>query len=95
MFNIGDKVSWQCRNKYRSNPRAQASFYTYEGEIASMSPLAATFIYCGRDDNGKDVAKQGSQEFRQLRNGKYIPKHEDRDDPKGRLYLTLLVEEAA
>jgi hypothetical protein len=90
MFKVGDQVSWQCRNKYRSNPRAQASFYVYEGEISSIAPLTATFQYAGRDEQGRDVAKTGTQQFRQLKNGKYIPSSEDRDDPKGRLYLKVI-----
>ena len=93
-FKIGDRVSWQARNKYRSNPRAQPSFYCYEGEIDCVSPLTATFRYAGRDELGRDVAKTGRCEFRLLKNGKFIPKNEDRDDGKGRLYLTKIVEAA-
>ena len=79
IFNIGDTVSWQCRNKYRSNPRAQSSFYIYQGEIVSVQPLTASFKYTGRDEQGRDVVKTAETQFRQLRNGKWIPKSENRD----------------
>lgn len=87
MFELGDPVRWQQRNKYRSNPRTQASFYMYDGKIVSVSPVTAEYRYCGRDDEGKTVVKTMRQEFRLLRNGRYIAKSEDRDDAKGRLYL--------
>jgi len=102
MFKIGDKVSWQCRNKYRSNPRAQPSFLMYKGVIEHFTPdvknpgnplPVAKFKYCGRDENGRDVTKEAYQIFRLLKNGKYIPQHEDKDDPKGRLYLEMVYEE--
>lgn len=87
MFTIGSKVSWQCRNKYRSNPRAQSSFYMYQGTVVCLQPLTAEYTTVrGADD---DVVTD-QQQFRELNNGKYIAKQETRDDPKGRLYLEAL-----
>jgi hypothetical protein len=90
MFKIGDKVSWQIRNSNRTNRRFEPSFYIYRGVIVDVSPLTAEFEYCGRDDQGNNVSKKGLETFRQLKNGKYISKQEDRDDPKGRLYLEII-----
>lgn len=84
MFKIGDKVSWQTRNKWRSNPKFQPSFLTFEGKIVSTAPLAAEYKTV-RGANDELYTHQ--VEFRQLKNSKWIPKHEKKDDPKGRLYL--------
>lgn len=89
MFKIGDKVSWQTRNQGRSN-KHQPSFYQFEGVIVDVDTLTAEFRFTGRDDQGRDCIKVSQQQFRQLRNGQYIAKQEDRDDPKGRLYLQLI-----
>jgi hypothetical protein len=87
MFNIGDKVSWQVRNKHRSNPRFQPSFLMFRGEIVATGPrLVAKYLYSRTDG----TVLTHTQEFKELRNGKYIPKNEDKDDPKGRLYLEAL-----
>ena len=102
MFKIGDTVSWQCRNSYRSNPRWEPSFFMYSGVIDHFTPdvknpgnplPVAKYKYAGRDENGKNITRDGYQIFRRLRNGKYIPQQEDRDDPKGRLYLKMVYEE--
>ena len=103
-FKIGDQVRWQSRNKYRSNPRFEPSFYMYSGEIEYFTPdvknpgnplPVAKYSYAGKDQFGNDVAKEGYQIFRRLRNGKYIPQDELKDDPKGRLYLKLNEMETA
>jgi hypothetical protein len=101
-FNIGDKVRWQCRNMYRCN-KWMPSFYMFSGIIEYFTPDAknpnvllpvAKYTYCGRNEQGRDVAKEAFQTFRLLKNGKYIAQEESRDDPKGRLYLCLNQEAA-
>jgi hypothetical protein len=86
MFNIGDKVRWQTRNKWRSNPRFQPSFLMYNGVVVETGNVIKAEYKHSRTDG---IVNIHIQEFRQLRNGKYIPAHEDKDDPKERLYLVL------
>jgi hypothetical protein len=89
MFKIGDQVRWQVRNKYRSNPRFQPSFLMYTGKIVEVNGVLKAEYKHSRTDG---IVNTHIQEFRQLRNGKYIPKHESNDDPKGRLYMQLDTE---
>jgi len=91
MFKIGDSVRWQSRNKYRSNPRFQPSFLLYKGTIVEAGKTIRAEYGYSRTDG---IVNIHIQEFRQLRNGKYIPKDEPNDDPKGRLYLNPDFEEA-
>jgi hypothetical protein len=93
MFKIGNKVSWQCRNK-NDTSRFSNSFYTYSGVITAVSDktITAEYKYSGRNETGY-CTRIGTQDFRQLRNGRWIPKHEKKDDPKGRLYLNITYDE--
>ena len=85
-FKIGDKVRWQARNKYRSNPRFQPSFLMFSGVITQDGDTIKADYKHSRTDG---IINVHTQEFRKLRNGEYIPSHEGKDDPKGRLYLVL------
>ena len=89
MFKIGDKVSWQVRNMLDST-RGSSSFYSYNGVIVSIDTDAITAEYSW-SRNGTDVYL-AVKKFRQLKNGKWIASTEKKDDPKGRLYLTLDME---
>lgn len=97
MFNIGNQVKWQCRNSNRSNPKWEASFFLYNGIIIECSDkeIVAEYKRAGRDVNGNDCTYTELMKFRALRNGKWIPKQEKCDDPKGRLYLNINQEEVA
>jgi hypothetical protein len=85
MFKIGDKVKWLVRDS-NSTQRRSFRFSGYEGVIVNTNPLTAEYqTYAGYLGN---VSHR--QDFRQLKNGKYIAAQETRDDPKGRLYLELV-----
>jgi hypothetical protein len=89
MFKIGDKVSWQVRNMLDST-RGSSSFYSYNGVIVSIDTDSITAEYSW-SRNGTDVYL-AVKKFRPLKNGKWIASTEKKDDPKGRLYLTLDME---
>ena len=86
MFNIGDTVSWQQRN-INDTTRGSSSFHRYHGTVIAVtdSEIVATYTWTR---NGVDVF-EANKSFRKLKNGKWIPCTEKRDDPKGRLYLCL------
>lgn len=86
MFKIGDQVSWQQRNM-NDTTRGSNSFHSYKGVISQITHCEIIAEYHWTR-NGLDVF-QAVKHFRKLKNGKYIPKTEKRDDPKGRLYLTI------
>jgi hypothetical protein len=89
MFNLGDKVRWQVRNK-NATGRWAPSFYLYEGVVIGNGVKGPIVKYttAGRNEQGKDCAVVRNAEFRQLRNSKFIEVNQTHDDPKGRLYLT-------
>lgn len=86
MFKVGDKVRWQQRNM-NDTTRGSQSFHHYHGTVVSFSDteIVATYTWTR---NGIDVF-EANKAFRKLKNQKWIPKSEKKDDPKGRLYLTL------
>jgi hypothetical protein len=90
MFNIGDTVSWQVRNMLDTT-RGSSSFHRYHGTVIAVSDteIVATYTWTR---NGTDIF-EANKSFRKLKNGKWIPSTEKRDDPKGRLYLCLDVKE--
>jgi hypothetical protein len=87
MFKIGDAVQWQTRNTGRSNRRAQASFLRMHGTVKLVTDKAIECEYQTVAGAERQTYVH-QQQFRQLRNGQWIPAHEPKDDPKGRLYLT-------
>lgn len=90
MFNIGDTVSWQIRNMLDTS-RGSSSFHRYHGTVIAVSDTEITARYTWTR-NGTDIF-EANKRFRKLKNGKWIPSTEKRDDPKGRLYLSLCEEE--
>jgi hypothetical protein len=86
MFNIGDKVSWQQRNM-NDTTRGSNSFHSYNGVITQLNEEVISVEYRWTR-NSIDVFT-ATKNFRKLRNGKWIASNENRDDPKGRLYLTI------
>lgn len=89
MFAKGDKVRWQVRNKNRSNRRAQSSFLRLVGQVITVTDTAITCEYKTASGATDIFVNTHTQEFRKLRNGKWIATQEDKDDPKGRLYLMI------
>lgn len=86
MFKIGDKVRWQVRNM-NDTTRGSRSFHLYNGTITAVSDSEILALYRWTRD-GINVY-EATKAFRKLKNGRWIPKTEKRDDPKGRLYLKL------
>lgn len=90
MFKIGNKVRWQTRNK-NATGRFASAFHLYKGQVVAIDADAKkptlTVEYLTPNPNGGTNTHQ--MLMRQLRNGNWIAKHEDKDDPKGRLYLAL------
>ena len=86
MFKVGNKVKWQVRN-INDTTRGSSSFHRYHGTITAISDTEITASYTWTR-NGVDVF-EATKAFRQLKNGRWIPKTEKRDDPKGRLYLEV------
>lgn len=95
MFNLGDKVRWQIRNK-NATGRWVPNFYLYEGVVIGndVKGPVIEFTTAGKDDQGKDCKVVRKTSFRQLRNGKFIEVNQTHDDPKGRLHLQLDAEAA-
>ena len=90
MFKIGDKVRWQIRNK-NDTGRFSSSFHLYKGRVVEIDDgtkkPTLTVEYNTPCPNGGTNTHQMA--MRQLRNKQWIASHEDKDDPKGRLYLAL------
>ena len=90
MFKIGDTVSWQQRNM-NDTTRGSSSFHSYNGIIVDITTNEISAEYRWTR-NGVDVYT-AVKKFRPLKNGKWIPATEKKDDPKGRLYLAITHKE--
>ena len=90
MFHLGQQVSWQSRNK-NDTARFKTPFFMHKGTVIAVSDSCITCEYTWTRDGYNSFTSE--VEFRQLRNGRWIPSQERSDDPKGRLYLEVYSKE--